>query len=60
MPWADPDLEPVIRSEASNEIPAQWLDADEGTATRLGWSPAFTLHEGLQRTVDWYREACPT
>ena len=52
------DLEPVIRSEASNEIPAQWLDAEKARR-RLGWSPAFTMAEGLKRTVDWYREALP-
>ena len=53
-----PDLEPVIRSEAPNEIPAQWLDAEKARR-RLGWSPAFTMAEGVKRTVDWYREALP-
>jgi nucleoside-diphosphate-sugar epimerase len=22
----------------------------------LGWAPAFTLHQGVRRTVEWYRE----
>jgi len=50
------DLAPIVQSDAPNEIPAQWLDSTKAR-TRLGWTPAFTLHAGLSRTVDWYREA---
>jgi CDP-glucose 4,6-dehydratase len=50
------DLVPTIKSDAPNEIPAQWLDASKA-ATRLGWSPELTLAAGLSRTVPWYREA---
>ena len=48
------DLEPVILNEATNEIPAQYLD---GTRARreLEWVPKVGLEEGLRRTVDWYR-----
>jgi CDP-glucose 4,6-dehydratase len=49
----DSDLEPDIRNEASNEIRHQYLSAAK--ARELGWRPAFTLEEGLQRTIDWYR-----
>jgi CDP-glucose 4,6-dehydratase len=49
------DLAPVVQSDAPNEIPAQWLDATKAR-NRLGWAPAFTLREGLKRTVEWYRE----
>jgi CDP-glucose 4,6-dehydratase len=49
------DLAPIVQSDAPNEIPAQWLDATKARI-RLGWAPAFTLREGLQRTVEWYRE----
>jgi CDP-glucose 4,6-dehydratase len=49
------DLAPIVQSDAPNEIPAQWLDATKAR-TRLGWAPAFTLHEGLKRTVEWYRD----
>ena len=45
-----------IRSDAPNEIPAQWLDSAKAM-DRLGWTPALTLDAGLQRTVPWYREA---
>ncbi|QDV35474.1 NAD-dependent epimerase/dehydratase family protein [Tautonia plasticadhaerens] len=48
------DLEPEVRNEASNEIIHQYLGA--GKARRLlDWSPLFTLDEGLERTVAWYR-----
>jgi CDP-glucose 4,6-dehydratase len=48
------DLAPIIRSDAPNEIPAQWLDASKA-ASRLGWTPGLTLAEGLRRTAEWYR-----
>jgi CDP-glucose 4,6-dehydratase len=47
-------LEPDIRNEASNEIRDQYLDAAKAR-TMLGWSPASTLEDGLQATVDWYK-----
>lgn len=49
------NLAPIVQSDAPNEIPAQWLDSTKAR-TRLGWAPVFPLHEGLRRTVDWYRE----
>jgi CDP-glucose 4,6-dehydratase len=48
------DLAPIIKSDAPNEIPAQWLDASKA-ASRLGWTPGLTLAEGLRRTAGWYR-----
>ena len=50
------DLTPEIRGEASHEIPAQFLDASKARSM-LGWEPLFTLEEGLERTIAWYREA---
>jgi CDP-glucose 4,6-dehydratase len=49
------DLEPVIRSGASDEIPDQYLDASKA-ADRLDWRPTYGLREGLTETVAWYRE----
>ncbi len=49
------DLEPEVRNEASHEIRHQYLSAAKARAV-LGWQPLFTLEEGLQRTIAWYRE----
>jgi len=49
------ELRPDVRNEASNEIRDQYLDAARARDV-LGWAPAFTLDEGLQRTVAWYTE----
>lgn len=49
------DLEPVILSTASSEIPDQYLDASKAAA-RLDWRPTFGLREGLTETVAWYRD----
>jgi CDP-glucose 4,6-dehydratase len=49
------DLQPLILNEASNEIRKQSLNADKARG-RLGWHPLFSLDEGLDRTIAWYRE----
>ncbi|MCA9037789.1 MAG: GDP-mannose 4,6-dehydratase [Planctomycetaceae bacterium] len=46
-------LEPVVLGEAFNEIKHQYLDASRARNV-LGWSPLFSLDEGLTRTVAWY------
>ncbi|MCS7054730.1 MAG: GDP-mannose 4,6-dehydratase [Thermoflexales bacterium] len=52
-------LAPEIRNEANNEIRHQFLSAAKARQV-LGWQPLFTLDEGLQRTIAWYREfLCP-
>lgn len=48
------NLKPDIRNEASNEIRAQYLSAAKARRV-LGWSPLFTLEEGLRRTIEWYQ-----
>ena len=48
------DLAPLIQNQASNEIPHQYLSALKARE-RLGWKPAFSLKEGLRRTIAWYR-----
>lgn len=49
------NLQPDVRNEASNEIRHQYLSAAKARR-RLDWRPLFTLDEGLQATVAWYRE----
>lgn len=48
------DLMPEIRNQATNEIRDQYLSAAKARAM-LNWTPAFTLEEGLARTVKWYQ-----
>jgi CDP-glucose 4,6-dehydratase len=48
-------LQPVILGEASNEILHQYLSAAKARRV-LGWSARYTLDEGLDRTIRWYRE----
>lgn len=50
----DSDLEPDIRSEATNEIRQQYLSSAKAREM-LGWQPLFTLDEGLRKTIEWYR-----
>lgn len=49
------DAKPDVRNEAVNEIRHQYLSAEKARRL-LGWSPLFTLDEGLQLTIEWYRE----
>jgi CDP-glucose 4,6-dehydratase len=50
----DSDLKPVIRNEASNEIKHQYLSAAKARDV-LKWGPMFSLEQGLDRTIAWYR-----
>ena len=49
------NLVPDIRNEANNEIRKQFLSAFKARKM-LNWRPLFTLSEGLEATVRWYRE----
>ena len=48
-------LRPEILNQASNEIRRQYLSATRARRD-LGWSPRFSLDQGLDRTIAWYRE----
>jgi len=48
-------FEPVVQNTASHEIPRQFLSAAKARKL-LEWRPLFTLNEGLERTINWYRQ----
>jgi CDP-glucose 4,6-dehydratase len=48
-------LEPEVLSEATHEIQEQYLSAEKARKL-LSWSPGYSLDEGLERTVAWYKE----
>jgi CDP-glucose 4,6-dehydratase len=49
------DLEPIVLGTATHEIKDQTLDARKAR-TVLDWQPFWTLEEGLQATIPWYRD----
>jgi len=48
------DLEPIIRNEAKAEIRDQYLYSAKARE-RLGWTPRWSLDDGLTATIAWYR-----
>ena len=50
----DSKLEPEILNQASNEIRNQYLSAAKAR-DELNWHPLYEMEQGLQRTIDWYR-----
>ena len=53
---AGSSLEPDVRGAGNpeGEIDRQFVDASK-IAERCGWTPALSLTEGLEQTIDWYR-----
>ena len=49
-------LEPkvMLKTKIAGEIDAQYLSAEK-VGARLGWRAEISLDEGLQRTIEWYR-----
>jgi len=47
-------LEPVVLNRAKNEIKHQYLSADKARKM-LGWESKYPLEEGLQETIEWYK-----
>jgi CDP-glucose 4,6-dehydratase len=48
------DQLPDVRNQPLKEIRKQYLSAQRAREL-LQWSPAFTVDEGLERTIVWYR-----
>lgn len=49
------DLLPDIRNTVQGEIHSQYLDASKAKRV-LGWTPRYSLEDGLAETIDWYRD----
>jgi CDP-glucose 4,6-dehydratase len=49
------DVEPVVLNTATNEIKSQYLSAKKAREV-LNWKPRYSLEDGLQETIDWYRK----
>lgn len=49
-------LEPKILNQASKEIRHQFLSA-ERARKELNWQPIYSLDQGLEKTIQWYRRA---
>jgi CDP-glucose 4,6-dehydratase len=49
------NIQPKVLNEAKNEIKHQYLDASKAKKV-LGWQPLFTLEQGLDETIHWYKE----
>jgi len=47
-------LKPIVLGEACHEIKHQYLDAEKARQM-LGWHPLYSFEEGLERTIQWYR-----
>ena len=46
-------LAPIIRNNASHEIPAQHLNSTKAEKL-LGWKAKYGVARGLKETIDWY------
>jgi nucleoside-diphosphate-sugar epimerase len=47
----------MLTRDKCNELFDQWVCDSSSTQRELGWAPSVTFSQGVQRTVDWYREA---
>jgi CDP-glucose 4,6-dehydratase len=60
----DAQVEPQVLGEAPHEIRHQYLSAAKARRL-LSWRPLYSLEQGLQQTIQWYKnfleqESCPT
>jgi CDP-glucose 4,6-dehydratase len=49
------DLLVDVRNDVTNEILHQYLSAERARLS-LHWKPLFDLDQGLERTIDWYKD----
>jgi len=55
---ADSDLEPDVQG-APDPDPEYEYQLNRSVREAVGWSPRFSLEQGLRLTLDWYREHGP-
>jgi CDP-glucose 4,6-dehydratase len=48
-------IKPQVLGEAKNEIVHQYLSAKKAKKI-LKWKPKYSLDEGLEETIDWYKK----
>lgn len=49
------ELKPIILNEGNNEIKHQYLSAKKAREV-LAWKPIYTIDEGINKTIEWYKE----
>ncbi|MEI4790274.1 GDP-mannose 4,6-dehydratase [Bacillus sp. FJAT-53060] len=49
------DLKPRILHQGTHEIKHQYLSAEKARKL-LDWKPDYSIDEGLEKTIEWYRE----
>ncbi|MCY7492600.1 GDP-mannose 4,6-dehydratase [Bacillus safensis] len=49
------ELKPRILSQGTHEIKHQYLSAEKARKL-LDWKPDYSIDEGLEKTIEWYRE----
>ncbi len=50
-----PNEKPQVLGQAKNEIDRQYLAIDKAKKF-LGWTPKYSLEDGLKETVGWYKD----
>lgn len=49
------ELKPRILNQGTHEIKHQYLSAEKARKS-LDWKPDYSIDEGLEKTIEWYRE----
>ena len=47
---------PAFNSEKANEMVMQWTCSIKKAKEELGYSPQYSLHQGLSATIQWYKK----
>lgn len=47
---------PVLNRDKANEMVLEWTCSNEKARKELGYTPAYSLEEGISRTIHWYQK----